>query len=195
MLALAHMGITLGSVVLADGMAGRLFIRAQPETRAANPSGRGRPFLDTVDLRLVLVGSLLPDIIDKPLGWLLFSQGRAICHTLLFLILICLAGVWLYRSRGKLWLLVLTFGTLAHLLLDQMWRHPKTLLWPFYGLAFEKLDIGEVLEDMIHGLWTDPSVFVPEAIGAGVLMWFVFVLVRRRKIHAFVKEGWPMVAR
>jgi len=91
------------------------------------------------------LGSLLPDIIDKPVGQFFFrdtfSNGRIFCHTLLFLILITLAGLCLYRSRGKTWLLGFSFGTFMHLIQDQMWLEPRTFLWPLYGFAFEKIDL------------------------------------------------------
>jgi len=54
-----------------------------------------------IDIRLLLIGSLLPDIIDKPTGQVLFretfSNGRIFCHTLLFIILVTVIGLLLYR--------------------------------------------------------------------------------------------------
>jgi len=44
-----------------------------------------RKLPELLDYRLVLVGSMLPDIIDKPLGGLVFREalesGRTYCHT------------------------------------------------------------------------------------------------------------------
>ena len=50
-----------------------------------------------VALGYVLLGSMLPDIIDKPLGELIFgtpAMGRTICHTLLFMMLLWAAAYW-----------------------------------------------------------------------------------------------------
>src|SRR5665811_1301066 len=36
-----------------------------------------------LDIRVLMIGSLFPDIIDKPLGFIGFGDGRSITHTLL----------------------------------------------------------------------------------------------------------------
>lgn len=146
-----------------------------------------------IDIRLLLIGSLLPDIIDKPLGHLLFretfSNGRIFCHTLLFLILVTLAGVYLHRNRRKTWLLVLSFGTFTHLIFDQMWLTPRTLLWPLYGVAFDRTELANWLQYVLHTLSTDPAIYVPEIIGAVILILFIWVLVSNRKLHSFIIKG------
>lgn len=148
---------------------------------------------DKIDIRILLIGSLLPDIIDKPVGMLFFretiSNGRIYCHTLLFLILITLAGIYLYRSHHRIYLLVLSFGTFTHLVLDQMWRAHQTLLWPFYGLAFEKVDITEWLPGIFDALLTNPATYLPELVGAVILVWFAIILLLRRKVFRFLKSG------
>ncbi|KLU60294.1 hypothetical protein CEB3_c31450 [Peptococcaceae bacterium CEB3] len=52
-----------------------------------------------MDYRLVVVGSILPDLIDKPIGRILFQSrfesGRVYAHTLAFVIL--LTAIGLYR--------------------------------------------------------------------------------------------------
>ncbi len=148
---------------------------------------------DNIDIRILLVGSLLPDIVDKPVGVFLFraifDNGRIVCHTLLFTIVIMLAGLYLYRSRGKTWLLVLSFGSLMHIMLDKMWLYPRTFLWPLYGLAFEKVGVENWLYYISHALVTDPPTFISELIGAAILFWFALVLLKRRKVLAFIKCG------
>lgn len=137
---------------------------------SGNIPGQKVSWLDSlakhVDIRFLLIGSLLPDIVDKPVGLLLFretfSNGRIFCHTLLFLGLLSLAGIYFYRRGGKTWLLALSFGTFTHLILDQMWRSPRTLLWPVYGFAFEKIDLTGWMSNIFYALLTDPAVYVPE---------------------------------
>lgn len=191
MLPLGHMGITLGAAVLLDGAifgGYPLSRRSTQRTQETRPS-----LLSQIDLRLLLIGSILPDIIDKPVGQVFFrdtfSNGRIFCHTLLFPLLVAFAGLYLYRRYRKTWPLVLSFGTFVHLILDQMWLEHRALLWPLYGFAFEKIDLTGYEEGILHGLRTSPAVYVPEIIGAGILVWFVFMLIRGRRAHAFIRTG------
>jgi membrane-bound metal-dependent hydrolase YbcI (DUF457 family) len=146
-----------------------------------------------VDVRLLLVGSLLPDIVDKPLGMFFlrdtFGNGRIFCHTLVFALLITLAGFYIYRRHGKMWLLILAFGTFTHLLLDEMWLEPRTLLWPLYGYIFPRGDPTDWIWNILYALRTDPGEYIPEIVGAAILVWFVVVLVRRKTVGAFIKSG------
>ncbi|MCJ7763948.1 MAG: metal-dependent hydrolase, partial [Dehalococcoidales bacterium] len=202
MLILGHAGITLGAAVLLSGAmtAFRSPIPRQENTAVASPDdslSRLESWLTSlarhVDIRLLLIASLLPDIIDKPLGHIFFrealSNGRTIGHTLFFLILITLAGLFLYRRGKKTWLLVLSFGTLTHLILDQMWKTHETLLWPFFGFAFEKHDITTWIPDIIDNLTVKPGVYIPEIVGGLVLIWFAWEVLRRRKLLSFIKYG------
>ncbi len=79
----------------------------------------------------VLVGSLLPDMIGKPLGHAvlreMLSNGWTFCHA------------QRRYSGALLWALAL--GTGAHLGPDLMWRTPRTLLRPAYGWSFSKNDL------------------------------------------------------
>jgi hypothetical protein len=43
--------------------------------------------------------------------------------------------------------------------------------------------------NILHELRTAPGTYVPEIIGFGILVWFVVVLVRRRKVHTFIRNG------
>ena len=211
MLLLGHIGITLGTAVLLNGVctkAGILPNRAkesevQYEISAEAPPvpdspGRSKlSWLDSlasyVDIRILIIGSVLPDIIDKPVGQLLladtYSSGRIFCHTLLFAVLITLVGLYLKKRWNKNWLLVLSFGSFMHLILDQMWASPITLLWPAYGLVFESEDLTYWMENILHSLITDPGMFIPELIGAAILAWFAVILIRRKKVLAFLKYG------
>jgi inner membrane protein len=139
-----------------------------------------------VDLRLLLIGSLMPDIIDKPLRDVflrhILHNNRTFGHTLFFLAIITAIGIYLrYRHRKNAVLLGLSFGTFTHLVFDQMWREPHTLLWPIYGFAFER----------VHITTWEPNIFyaLPELAGAAVLLWFAQSLLRRRRALAFLKYG------
>ena len=58
-------------------------------------------------------------------------------------------------------MLALAFGTLMHLILDQMWRAPTTLIWPAYGWAFPKENTTNWIPQVLHGVVADPSVLCP----------------------------------
>jgi len=129
MLILGHAGITLGAATL---LSGALRIKHSSQDRKVSWFTSLSSY---IDIRLLLIGSLLPDIIDKPVGQLffreIFSQGRIFSHTLLFLVIITMAGYYLYKRRRAVWLLTLSFGTFMHLILDEIWNAPRTLFWPF----------------------------------------------------------------
>ena len=211
MLILGHVGVTLGAAVLLDRVISKsppyfaIHDKADKHNRsssesvaaqAGNPSTTSSAFASLanhIDIRILLIGALLPDIIDKPVGHYFFrdtfSTGRIYCHTLLFAVILLLAGLYLYTSRKKLWLLVLSFGTFIHLILDQMWLQPRTLLWPLYGLTFEREDLTDWTLDILRNLVSLPQVYVIEIIGVTVIIWFIATLIRNKTVYAFIKKG------
>ncbi|MCK9306591.1 MAG: metal-dependent hydrolase [Methanoculleus sp.] len=88
-------------------------------------------------LALAVLGAVLPDLIDKPLGHIILNgtvnYGRIYFHGLTILFLILLAGIILYRYRGRIGLLALAAGMASHQFFDAMWRHPVEWFWPFLG--------------------------------------------------------------
>ena len=200
MLLLGHIGITWAVVVL-PGHAIRAIrsMTAHPDSKSGNshyslekPSRNNYGTLQritslgsTVNIRLLLIGSLLPDIIDKPIGQFFFreyfSNGRIVGHTLLFLVLITIIGLFLYKSRNSTWLLVLSFGTFVHLILDAMWLTPQTLFWPLYGFTFEKIDLGSWIPDIFRALTSNPLVYLPELMGFVLIVWLMWRQQQKRK--------------
>lgn len=85
-----------------------------------------------------------------------FSSGRIFGHTLLFSILPTLAGIYSYKRYREAQPLILSFGTIIHLILDAMWRRPKALFWPVRGHRFEKENTSHWIEKMFHNLHTEP---------------------------------------
>lgn len=211
MLPFAHIGITLGTVtLLANLVARRPFSKKVAEADdgsvtehrqtakvAVEPSAPGVSWLHTLrryaDIRFILVGSLLPDIIDKPVGQVIFretfSSGRIYCHTLLFTILLGLSGLYIYRRRHKTWLAALALGTFAHIILDRMWDDPHTLLWPLYGFTLRGTDLTGWVSRMFQLLFSNPEQCIPELVGLAVVVWFAWILLRRKTIFAFLRHG------
>ena len=95
-----------------------------------------------IDPTYLVIGSLLPDLIDKPLGLVIFpstiANGRMIAHTLLFSFTLFLIGLYLYDKSGDIKVLTLASCSIFHLMEDQMWASPRTLFWPLFGWHFHK---------------------------------------------------------
>ena len=192
MFLLAHAGITLGAAVLGSGAVGTV----KDRRKAQPPRGLVAWVLSLsrwLDIRLLLIGALLPDIIDKPLGNLLLrgtlNNGRIFAHTLLFAIMLFLPGLWLYLSRRRTWLLALGIGVVAHLVLDEMWLDPRALFWPVYGWQWPSYTEVDTFSVWLNKLVHSPAVYVPEIIGTIILAGFAALVIYRKKTVRFVKQG------
>ncbi len=198
MLLFGHIGITLGTVALVDF----LFFKLHPSNDIQGESipetstvAQSRPswfssFLKRIDIRLLVIGSLLPDIIDKPAGFAFGISGRAFCHTLLFLILLSFVAFVFRRGRTR-WLFPLVYGTFMHLVLDSMWRTPSVLFWPLFGWQFPpgtQCDLW--LLNMLSALFSNPGAYVSELLGVAILLGFIVLLARKKVILSIVKHGW-----
>jgi inner membrane protein len=200
-----HVGITLGAVTLGAGAYSFLHAGHKnkdqkeilPHNRnykhALSPASWLESLGRFIDIRFLIIGSIIPDIIDKPVGHLFFSNffsnGRIFSHTLLFVVIILVLGIYLFLSRKQRWLLALGIGTAAHLMLDQMWLSPETFLWPFYGWIFPKFNEPNIIAYWVHGLETDPATYIPEIVGAAIVIAFAFYVVLWHKVLAFLKSG------
>ena len=208
MLFFSHTGITLGAALLLARLTRQYSGQNKPVSNGnyrpeyasieKDPQKTAQPSIKSslihhVDLRLLLIGSMLPDIIDKPLGHLFFgetiSNGRIFSHTGLFLIISTLLGLLLYYRFKRIGMLVLTFGVAMHLVLDQMWQDYHTLLWPMFGLTFQKNDITDWIPGMWHALLSNPWTYIPEIIGTLIIILFACSLIRKNQLFSFFKTG------
>ena len=148
-----------------------------------------------LDLRVLVISSMLPDIIDKPLGQVVLRQslnnGRIYSHTLLFLILITVAGVLLYHNRHQIWMILLASGTVTHLVMDKMWQTPQIFFWPLSGTGFPRGEstISGWAGQMFQELFSNPAVFIPELIGLVILLSFSVVLIKKGQVKSFLYHG------
>ena len=169
------------------------FLRKGKTSEGSTNASRLAAIAGRIDYRLVLLGSMLPDIIDKPIGQYFlrdtFSNGRIFGHTLFFCLIIFLIGLYRYRRCGGTGGIVLSLCSGSHLVLDQIWHSPKTLFWPILGLAFDKLDLSDWMPSMWGALWNDPSVYGPEIVGLLILALFGLKLLRSRRVLDFLKRG------
>jgi len=133
-----------------------------------------------MDLRFPAVGAVLPNLVDKPVGLLLwndrFGTGRLWGHTLVFSVVLLVAVMTLTR-RGSLarrqWL-GLPIGTLLHLLLDGMWSSPETFWWPLAGSSFPVMEPSTLAGLAIERI-TTPAALVGAAAGLAYLtyLWLI----------------------
>ena len=148
-----------------------------------------------VDIRFLLFGAILPDLIDLPIGTLIlanrFSTGELWFHSLL-LPSIYMGGVMLATRRGRrrrAWMAV-GVAWLLHLLLDGMWTDQNVFLWPFFGF---ELPTG--LAPFWGLAWeratSDPWRWVKEFVGIGYLVWLWIALgmARSDRRRATIQTG------
>jgi hypothetical protein len=150
MLFFGHLGITLGAGMFIDRLAKYSQKHRTPPSHEKLGKESGSRLIkkpvtllgmNMTDAIFCTLGSILPDIIDKPIGQYFFAQtfghnGRIFSHTLLFLLVSIWVGLYFYLAKKKTWLLYLTFGVFMHLALDIMWQTPRTLFWPLLGWHF-----------------------------------------------------------
>lgn len=131
-----------------------------------------------VDMRFLLFGAVIADLIDMPIGTVFlegrYATGELWAHSLL-LPSIYMSAVLIATRRGRQRRAFMAVGVawLFHLLLDGMWTEPDVFLWPFFGweippgqspywpLAWERA-------------LNDPWRWVLEIIGLSYLIWLWF---------------------
>jgi inner membrane protein len=149
---------------------------------------RGNP---RVDYRIVAVASLLPDIVDKPIGRLFlhsrFETGHLVGHALLVNVaFFCV--LFFMRGRAKRQFVLVPISSLLHLAEDGMWSNPKVFWWPLFGARFPREPVGG---GTFGFLVPSPVVFAQEAIGLAVIAWLFTShgLLNRDGIRAFLRTG------
>lgn len=167
MFPLGHIGITLGLAVLITHF----------QKKEWDPK---------LFLLAVAGGALLPDLIDKPVGFALGypGGGRLVAHSLLFALVLTSLSFPVNRflkPRFKSWdklaeyVPFIVFGMWIHLVLDRIWEDPETFLWPAYGWSFPT---GEF--DLAHVILS-PVVLGGEIVGGLILVCFGIWYFRFRK--------------
>ena len=111
------------------------------------------------DYRMVVVGALLPDLIDAPLG------GARVAHTLLGAVAVLAVVMLATRGRRHVRrsLLAVPIGMFAHLVADGMWTRTETFWWPFFGR-----ELTGRLPGIDHGL---SVLLLEELVGLAIVAW------------------------
>jgi hypothetical protein len=114
-----------------------------------------------VDYRLVMLGALLPDLVDALLGGTRFAHTLVASVGLLTVVMLATIGHRSVRRR----LLGLPIGTLVHLVLDAVWTDARVFWWPAKGWS---LAHAGALPSLRHPA---AVTVVEELCGAGALAW------------------------
>jgi inner membrane protein len=178
MLVFAHIGLTMGAATLAAAVVNH----KEKESWLVSLS-------KYADIRFLVIGSLLPDIIDKPIGHAFLSNGRVFSHTLLFLVLVTVIGLIVYKKNKGLWGLSLAAGIFTHLVLDTMWLAPHTLFWPFLWWVFEREDYGDYWHLLFQLLLSDRVEAISEVTGFIITVWFGLRIIGKKQVMTFIKTG------
>lgn len=111
------------------------------------------------DNRLLVVGALLPPLIDVWTGgaWVMHSLTASV----VLLVVVMLATIG--RRSLRRTLLGLPLGTLLHLVFTGAWTDPQVFWWPFGGLSFGDAPLPVVA----RGWWNVPL----ELVGAVLVVW------------------------
>ncbi len=110
------------------------------------------------DYRLLLLGAVLPDIIDVPSGYARWAHSLTVCVGVLVVVMLATAG----RKPARRLLLALPIGMLLHLVWGGAFAATKVLWWPFSG------GWGTTrVPSLARGWWDVPM----EVAGAAMLWW------------------------
>lgn len=148
-----------------------------------------------IDYRVVLLGAILPDLIDKPIGRLFFEEefqnSRLYGHTLLMWTAVLLLVMIALRGEAARRWFILPIAGMIHLVLDGMWNHPVTLFWPLFGTSFPKNPTNSYWLDVLFYVFRNPIIGMQELIGivAVVYLGMAYGLHKSEAFKRFVKTG------
>jgi len=133
-----------------------------------------------IDYRVLLLGVVLPDVVDGLFG------GARVLHSVtcsvVLLVVVMLATIG-HRAARRRWIF-LPIGTFLHLVLDGAFTRTKVFWWPFTGWSFD----GAPLPSVARGWGWD---LVLEAVGLIALVWFYrrFGLADPNRRRQFLRTG------
>ncbi len=155
---------------------------------------KNNPRLTLMDYRLLALCAMLPDIIDKPLAILVFTEAHTsqlLAHSLLFnAVLLVITLLWWPSALPY----VLTFN--GHLILDRMWNHTESFWWPMFGWPvfweFKPMNTPETMFNVYIDIITRyPQVWVIEilAILFFVCFFYHYRLYQCPTLKNFMRSG------
>ena len=138
---------------------------------------------------------MIPDLLDKPIGLLLTpdlvnDSLRSIGHSAVFIAVLLAIFAIAPGFRATHRMVAIGLGGFGHLVLDQMWRQPVTVMWPLLGASFPSGTSGfaDWSASHVRGLQTfynEP----PELLGAVAILLFAAMLMRPHALGRFLRSG------
>lgn len=138
-------------------------------------------------------GAILPDLIDKPVGYILFpitiGYGRIYSHTLLVALLVLAVGLVIWKVKNNPGVMAVGVGILSHQIVDLMWLQTQNwyypLLGPFKGLKMQNYFFIKLLEEL-----NNPSeIILAFILGAGIL-----AFIYHHNISAIISRNRPVAS-
>jgi inner membrane protein len=149
-------------------------------------------FANEIDYRLILVGALIPDLIDKPLIFavnphFVNSSLRSVGHSVVGAVAM-FAIVWVI-TKGWQRASTLSFGfaLAAHLVVDRMWEMPEVLLWPTLGYVLPEQNIP--FSHWWRNHFERPPTTLIDLVGIALLVLVVGRVTVSRSTIRFLKTG------
>lgn len=191
MLIFGHVGITTGVI--------KLYEKA---TKIKNSNNNNH-----IDYRIVMIGSMLPDIIDKPLVQIIYGlenhEGHFIAHSLIFSVLMIVIGMIIFPMNTNKSVFLLGIYSLIHQLFDKMMLIPNIFFLPNANSGhFMILKRLEFVHDITIPIYTrfpylmgvviyfeKPYVFISEVIGFSIIVYFTYELFTNKGYIKFFKYG------
>ena len=127
-----------------------------------------------VDYRYVLVGAVLPDVVDGLLNVTLLHEpaGRSIAHSVLSVIVVTVVILLVFKGERRLSVFGVGVGWLLHLVGDGMWEAPRTFLWPAFGADFAARPPEPYSWDLFVHPLDHLATWGGELAGLAVIAWF-----------------------
>jgi hypothetical protein len=154
---------------------------------------RGRA--QDVDFRGAALAALLPDLIDKPLSLTLMANSgtsQGLSHTFMGQ-----AALTLFIARVNAQWLPYALITNSHLIADQMWKYPRTLLFPLSGRldSWRFMGTPAAMLDAYAEIVKRPAIAAGEIVGLALMVWVVYRtgLYRKRDLKQLVRTGRPNI--
>lgn len=187
MLIAGHIGLTVGVVKIYEKMT------KKNSTKDSN----------FIDYRIVVLGSILPDIIDKPLVQIIYGlrnhDGHLIAHSFIFSVLLIALGIIIFFTKKNKNVLLLGFCSLIHQLFDKAILLPNIFLLPNVNSSnFILLKRLEFVHNITLPIYTrfpylrdtmtyfeKPYVFISEVIGFIIIVYFICKLLKSKKCIEF----------
>ncbi len=147
-----------------------------------------------IDYRMILIGAVLPDIVDGVLGLFLFEGqvARWIAHSMLAAIVVTVVIILGFKGDTRQSLFGLGVGWLLHLVADGMWQAPQTFLWPAFETEFSTSPREPYSWDLLLDPIAHLTTWGGELIGLSILAWFwvAFRLGEDNRFRLFLSDGY-----